>query len=148
MSIRHTVLAALRSAAALSFALAGLAGAQQGSITGRVTDEASGQPLSDVRVQVSGTSLSTLSNQTGAYTVRLSAGTYQLRAVRVGYSSVAQNVTVRAGETITQNFALRTVPISLEEVVVTATGEWGTTSAGSTGPMSPRRRPSATSARC
>jgi TonB-linked SusC/RagA family outer membrane protein len=123
MSMRSNLLTALLKAAGLSIAFSCVLGAQQGSVAGRITEEATGQPLADVRVLVSGTSLSALSTAQGAYTIRLSPGTYQLRAVRVGYQSVTRPVTVGAGETVALDWTLRTVPYALEEVVVTATGE-------------------------
>ena len=113
----------LLSAAGALLLFASGAGAQQASVTGRITDDATSQPLGDVRVQVSGTSLSTMTNAQGAYTIRLSPGTYQLRAVRVGYAAAAQSVTVAEGATATANWALKSVPYALEQVVVTATGE-------------------------
>lgn len=96
---------------------------QQGTVTGKITNEANGQPLGEVRVQASGTSLSAVSTQDGTYSIRLSAGTYQLRAVRIGFASASHSVTVRANETTTVDWTLKTVPYALEEVVVTATGE-------------------------
>ena len=123
MSTCSSFLTALRRAAGLSMVLTGVAAAQQGSVTGRITEEATGQPMPDVRVLVTGTSLSAASSQQGVYTLRLPAGTYQLRAVRVGYQSLARSITVAAGETATLDLALKAVPYALEEVVVTATGE-------------------------
>ena len=122
MSIRSSFLTALR-AAGLSVVFSGVMGAQQGSVTGKITEETTGQPLADVRVQVSNSSVAAISTQDGAYTLRLSPGTYQLRTVRVGYSSTPQSVTVRAGEATTLDWRLRSVPYALEGVVVTATGE-------------------------
>src|SRR5687768_15779624 len=81
--------------------------AQQGTITGRITDAASGQPLGDVRVQVTGTSLSASTNPQGTYTIRVSPATYQVRAVRIGFASESRNVTVGAGETVTADLALK-----------------------------------------
>lgn len=101
-----------------------MATAQQGSITGRVIDEGTRQPLSGARVQVSGTSHFALSNAQGTYTIRgVAPGTHQLRIILIGYASVLQNVTVPAGGTATADWAIRGVPFTLEEIVTTATGE-------------------------
>jgi TonB-linked SusC/RagA family outer membrane protein len=115
---------ALRWMVGLCAITAGPVYAQQGTVSGRITDEATGQPLGAVWVQVVGTSVAAQSNEQGAYTIRLSPATYQLRTVRVGYAAPAsRSVTVRAGETATLDWALRAAPYTLEEVVVTATGE-------------------------
>jgi TonB-linked SusC/RagA family outer membrane protein len=115
--------AALRWVAGVCLVLAAPLEAQQGSIAGRITDEANGQPLSGVWVQVVGTSIAALSTDQGAYTLRLAAATYQLRTVRVGYASTSRSVSVQAGETATVDWVLRAVPYALEGIVVTATGE-------------------------
>jgi TonB-dependent SusC/RagA subfamily outer membrane receptor len=108
----------------LSILVAAPVGAQQGTVAGRITDEGTGQPLGAVWVQVVGTSIAAQSTEQGAYTIRLSPGTYQLRAVRVGYAAPAsRSVTVRSGEATTLDWALKAAPYTLEGVVVTATGE-------------------------
>jgi TonB-linked SusC/RagA family outer membrane protein len=98
--------------------------AQQGAVSGRITDEGTSQPLGAVWVQVVGTSIAAQSTDQGTYTIRLNPGTYQLRAVRVGYAAPAsRSVTVRASETATLDWVLKAAPYALEGVVVTATGE-------------------------
>src|SRR5690242_9371018 len=69
--------------------------AQQAIVTGRVTDEAAGQPVSDVQVVVVGTTLGALTNQDGRYTIRgVPAGAQQVRAIRIGYTESKKPVTV------------------------------------------------------
>lgn len=110
--------------AGLCVVLAAKAHAQQGAVSGRITDEATGQPLGGVWVQVVGTSIAAQSAEQGTYTIRLNPATYQLRAVRVGYAAPAsRSVVVRTGETATLNWVLKAAPYALEGVVVTATGE-------------------------
>jgi TonB-linked SusC/RagA family outer membrane protein len=110
---------------ALFTALASAAAqAQQGTITGRVTDAGSGQPIASAHVVVAGTTLGTLTNNDGQYTLRgLASGQMEVRVLRVGYADQRQVATVGSGETATVNFQLRTVPVSLNPVVTTATGE-------------------------
>jgi TonB-linked SusC/RagA family outer membrane protein len=115
---------ALRWMVGLCAITAGPVYAQQGIVSGRISDEATGQPLGAVWVQVVGTSIAAQSNEQGTYTIRLSPATYQLRAVRVGYAAPAsRSVTVRAGETATLDWTLKAAPYALEGVVVTATGQ-------------------------
>jgi TonB-linked SusC/RagA family outer membrane protein len=98
--------------------------AQQGAVTGRITDEGTSRPLGVVWVQVVGTSIAAQSTEQGTYTIRLNPGSYQLRAVRVGYAAPAsRSVVVRPGETTNLDWVLKAAPYTLEEVVVTATGQ-------------------------
>ncbi|MFN0178607.1 MAG: SusC/RagA family TonB-linked outer membrane protein [Gemmatimonadales bacterium] len=101
-----------------------VAQAQQGSIAGKVTDLRNGQPLAGARVQATGTNYVAISNAQGAYTIRaVTAGTYSLRIVMLGYASQTKPVTVAAGQPATLDWSLNAVPFTLEEVVTTATGE-------------------------
>ena len=110
---------------ALITALASVAArAQQGTITGRVTDASSGQPVASAHVTIAGTTLGTLTNNDGQYTLRgVASGQMEVRVLRVGYADQRQVATVGSGETATLDFQMRTVPVSLNPVVTTATGE-------------------------
>src|SRR5438045_1906562 len=114
-------------AAALSVAIPSslyAQGAQQGTITGRITDAPTGQPLANAQVSVVGTILGGQTNSERQYTIHgVSAGTFELRALRVGYGELRRPVTMVAGQTVTQNFAMQPVPVSLNPVVTTATGQ-------------------------
>ncbi len=103
---------------------AGSVQAQQGSITGKVTDQGNGQGLVGARVQATGTNYFAISNQQGQYTIRgVNAGNYSLRVVMLGYASTQKTATVSAGQPATVDWALKAVPYTLEEIVTTATGE-------------------------
>ena len=115
--------ASLLSALAV-LALAGALQAQTGTITGTVTDRDSGQPLGGARVQVIATTLATVTDARGTYTLRdVSPGTREVRVVMLGYASQAQTVRVESGQRLTLNWSLVAVPFSLDELVTTATGE-------------------------
>ena len=110
-------------AALLGLALAPLA-AQKGSIAGRVTDQATGQPLVDARVSVVGTSLVATSRAEGRYQIlNVPPGQVTIRASLIGYAAATQTVALGPGDTATADLALKLTPYSLDEVVVTATGE-------------------------
>jgi TonB-linked SusC/RagA family outer membrane protein len=97
---------------------------QQGSITGRVTDATTGQPIAAVQVQVVGTTLGAQTNTEGQYTIRaVSPGPTEVRALRVGFAEQRQSVSVAAGQAATLDFRMRAVPVTLSPVVTTATGE-------------------------
>jgi TonB-linked SusC/RagA family outer membrane protein len=95
--------------------------AQQGTVAGRVTDESTGRPVASARVQLTRGTTSALTNADGQFAITLPAGQHELRVQLVGYASVVQRLSVRAGETTTADFALKRAVISMEEVVVTGT---------------------------
>jgi TonB-linked SusC/RagA family outer membrane protein len=110
--------------------LGGLAGggtvlaAQQGTVAGRVTDQANGQPLAGARVTVVGTSLIAQTNADGRYTLsRVPGGRVTVRVSAVGYGAASRAVTVNPGETAVVDLVLALSPYSLDELVVTSTGD-------------------------
>ena len=97
---------------------------QSGTITGRVTDAANGQPVAAAQVNVVGTNLGAQANTEGQFTLRgVNAGSVELRVLRVGFAETKQTVTVTAGQTVTANIRMRAVVATLAPVVTTATGE-------------------------
>jgi TonB-linked SusC/RagA family outer membrane protein len=95
-----------------------------GTVSGRVTDAASGQPVQAAQVSVGGTNIGAITNEAGRYTIRgVPARQVTLRVLRVGYSEQTQVVTVASGGSATADFALRQVSVNLAPVVTTATGE-------------------------
>ncbi|MDQ3998179.1 MAG: TonB-dependent receptor, partial [Gemmatimonadota bacterium] len=97
---------------------------QAASITGRVTDATTRQPIVAVHVQVVGTALGAQTNAEGQYTIRgVRPGSIEVRALRVGYAEQRQPVTVTAGQAATLNFEMRPAAVTLSPIVTTATGE-------------------------
>ncbi len=95
--------------------------AQQGTITGVVTNQA-GAPVPGVQVLVVGTQRGVLSAADGRYVLAgVPAGERQVRAVSLGYRAETRTVQVAAGQTVTLNFQLSTSAVALDEVVVTGT---------------------------
>jgi TonB-linked SusC/RagA family outer membrane protein len=110
--------------AALFGAFAAPAAAQQGSISGRVTDKVSQQPIAGAQIIVAGTNLQGFTNQEGRYRIdRVPAGQYQVQVRLIGYALGQQPVTVAAGEAVTLDMSLAAAAIPLEALVVSATGE-------------------------
>jgi iron complex outermembrane receptor protein len=101
-------------------------GAQQvatGTITGRVVDSTSQQPLANVTVAVPGTQRGALTAADGRFTITaVPAGTQQVRAQRIGYGSKQQQVTVTGGASVTVTFSLAATASALTEVVVVGYG--------------------------
>ena len=124
MSMRRVIHSVVLAACLVPVASGVIAAQQLGSITGRVTDAASGQPIVAVQVAVVGTNIGAQTNSDGQYTIRGAiAGALELRALRVGYGEQRQRTTVLAGQTATANIAMRAVPMTLNPVVTTATGD-------------------------
>jgi len=98
--------------------------AQQGTVAGRVTDQANGQQLVGARVTIMGTSLIAQTNADGRYTLsRVPGGRVTVRASAVGYGAASRVVTVNPGEPATVDLVLALSPYSLDEVVITSTGD-------------------------
>jgi TonB-linked SusC/RagA family outer membrane protein len=113
---------AARAAVAMVACLASALGAQStGAIEGRVSLSTPGS-LSDVQITVIGANRAGRTDDTAHYRVaNVPAGTYQVRAQRIGYASSTKSVTVAAGQTATADFTLREAALSLEALVVTGT---------------------------
>lgn len=96
--------------------------AEQGGVTGTVTDRATQAPLPGVQVFVEGTSFGALTDSTGAYALRnLPDGQTTIRARMIGYAPASRDVVVSSGQTIRVDFALEQQALGLDEVVVTGT---------------------------
>jgi TonB-linked SusC/RagA family outer membrane protein len=96
----------------------------QGTITGRVTDRASGAPIVDAQVIVVGTQRGTRTDDAGQYRLaNVPAGEVRVRALRLGFEAAVTTVTVSSGATATADFSLNPTVARLDEVVVAATGE-------------------------
>ena len=122
-SIRSTLRAVL-VLGGLGGGVGAVAGAQQGTVAGRVTDQANGQPLVGARVTIMGTSLIAQTNAEGRYSLsRVPGGQLTVRASAVGYGAASRVVTVNPGETGVVDLALGLSPYSLDEVVITSTGD-------------------------
>jgi TonB-dependent starch-binding outer membrane protein SusC len=105
--------------------LAGTAAGQAnpGRVIGTVTDAETMSPLSGVNVIVVGTERGSITGVNGQFLIPgVPAGSYTLRAQRIGYAPVDQRVTVEAGEAVTVNLSMRTTAVQLEGVVAIGYG--------------------------
>lgn len=115
--------------AAVAFAGVSPVGAQQtGTITGRVVTATGQQPVAAAQVVVvtnaAGPQRGALTDADGTFLIAgVPAGQVQLRARRIGYTPAEATVTVTDGGTATVTITLAAAVISLDEVVITATGE-------------------------
>jgi TonB-linked SusC/RagA family outer membrane protein len=109
---------------AISLLTSPLIAQNTGTITGKVTVEGIGRALPQAQVGIVGLPLGAQTNEAGDFRLTgVPAGPRQVRVQRLGFAPSTQPVTVVAGQTVTLNFSIREAPVSLEQVVVTATGE-------------------------
>ena len=110
------------TAAALLLATGAPAAAQTtGTITGRVTDSRTEQPVAGATIEITGTRLVVSAGDDGRYRIsNVPLGAQTISARRLGYAILRKPVTVSAGDA-TVDFALQTSVVSLDEVVVTGT---------------------------
>ncbi len=110
----------------LLFGLLGLAGpieAQQGTLTGHVTNGTDGGPIDGAQIQVLGgvQSTGTISGAQGTYSIQLPAGTYSLLVEHLGYRSERfDGIVVTSGQTTAYDIRLSPTTLVLSEIVVTA----------------------------
>lgn len=99
-----------------------------GRIVGRVIDAASGQGLTDVAIQVVGTTLGAQSGVDGRYVInRVPAGTVTLQARRIGFTpKTITGLMLEANGGLEQDITLGAAAITLEAQVVSAEAERGT----------------------
>ncbi|MCW9705580.1 SusC/RagA family TonB-linked outer membrane protein [Fodinibius salsisoli] len=95
----------------------------QGTISGTVIENSTGDPLPGVNVVIEGTTKGAATSVDGAYQIsNLEAGTYTLSAQFIGFKKQSKEVTLAADESITLDFQLRISSVNLDEVVVTGAG--------------------------
>ena len=104
--------------AATLLAAAASAGAQ--SISGRITDAATGQPLNGARVALSGTLQGVIARGDGSYHLPVAAGTQIVRVSAIGYSPIVDTVVV-GGEGATRDYKLVKGTVQLDANVVIGT---------------------------
>ncbi|MGH7603228.1 MAG: SusC/RagA family TonB-linked outer membrane protein [Gemmatimonadaceae bacterium] len=98
--------------------------AQEGVIAGHVVDATTNTPVVSAQVQVVGTTRGATTADDGRFRIAtMRPGVYQVRVLRIGYQAVTQTVTLNGTETISLEYALAPVAVTLDQVVTLATGE-------------------------
>ena len=96
--------------------------AQTGTITGTVTEAATGEPVPGANVFLKETKRGAATDADGNYTIsNIPVGTYTLRVTFVGYKASIEQVQVQSGENRV-NVQLQAGEIGLDELVVTGYG--------------------------
>lgn len=122
------VLRALLLFAAVSAATTLNAQARSGRLAGRVIDAATGLGLSDVGVQVVGTTLGTSSGVDGRFAVGgIAAGTVTIHVRRIGFApKTVTGLMLDQGQSLELNITLTAATLQLTAQLVTAAAERGT----------------------
>ena len=95
--------------------------AQNGTLTGTITDAETGANVAGAAIEVVGGGGAVLSNESGQFRLSLEAGTYSISVSNLGYRPVRQDgIRVRAGATTTVSVALTSQAFALDGIVVTA----------------------------
>jgi hypothetical protein len=98
-----------------------------GRIVGRILDASTGRGVSEVGVQIVGTTLGAMSGIEGRYAVQnIAAGTVTIQVRRIGYApKTVTGILLAAGQTLEQNIALQPATVQLQAVQTTAAAERG-----------------------
>lgn len=95
--------------------------AQKGYIRGKVIDNKTGETLIGVTVQIPGTTIGTITDFDGNYSIPVEPGTYTLKVSYISYQAqMYEDVEVKPGEVIIINANLDEEVTELKEVVVSA----------------------------
>jgi outer membrane receptor protein involved in Fe transport len=90
-----------------------------GKISGTITNEANGQPLTGANVTIVGTTMGASADAAGKFAIlNVPAGTYSVQATLVGYKPILmQNITVAPDFTTEVNFALTQTVLGIVQTV-------------------------------
>ncbi len=92
----------------------------QGTLTGTLLDENSGEPLMFASVYIEGTEMGTDTDMDGKYSFSLEPGSYTVVASYVGYGEKKVATEVKSNETTYVDFTMTDASIEMEAVVVKA----------------------------
>jgi hypothetical protein len=88
------------------------------SISGKIIDSESGEPLVDASIIITGTTSGVLSNQNGFYSLVLKPGKYILLISFVGYNTISDSLSLFSD--INRNYSLFIKSTETKEVIITA----------------------------
>ena len=102
-----------------------------GRIVGRIIDASNGTGLTDVGIQIVGTTLGTTSGLDGRFTIMsVPAGTVAIQVRRIGFApKTVTGIFLDPGVTLEQNISLEIATVQLAAQIVTASAERGSVNA-------------------
>lgn len=97
--------------------------AQEGSISGQITDEETGESLPGASVLLEGTQFGVSTDMDGMYTLaNIPEGEYTLNVTYIGYADFSTTVQLAEGQDLTVDVAMEPDFLGLEELVVVGYG--------------------------
>ncbi|HJM48121.1 MAG TPA: carboxypeptidase-like regulatory domain-containing protein, partial [Candidatus Marinimicrobia bacterium] len=91
------------------------------TITGKITDIRSGEPLIGANIMLSGTMLGSATNENGDYLISdVPIGSFTIMAMFIGYETIEKEIQIAADLEYTVNLTLKASAIELQETKVTA----------------------------
>lgn len=94
------------------------------TLIGTVRTAITGAPIAGANIFVEGTGRMALTDLRGNYRLTgLSAGSYAIRAERIGVATTTLHVTIESGATIRLDFELAEIALALEDIVISADRE-------------------------
>ena len=95
--------------------------AQQGTLSGTVTDATLGETMIGVTVQIPGKSIGVVTDLDGRYILRLAPGDYEVQLSYIGYITVLKKISIGANQLVKLDIAMKEeVTASGTEVVIEA----------------------------
>ena len=90
------------------------------TITGKITDSQSGEPLIGANIMLSGTMLGSATNENGDYLISdVPIGSFTIMAMFIGYETIEKEIQIAADLEYTVNLTLKASAIELQETKVT-----------------------------
>lgn len=90
------------------------------TLSGKVTDASTGQPLIGTNVYIKALDLGSVTDNEGLYKIeKIKPGTYEITVSFLGYVQVVQNIEINSNKTV--DFKLKQSPVLLQETVVKGT---------------------------
>jgi TonB-linked SusC/RagA family outer membrane protein len=97
--------------------------AETGTISGVVSDSATGAPVEGAQVGIVGQPLGATTNAAGRFTIaNVPEGTHRVQVRRIGYGVLERTITVASGQTATLTFQISRAATVLSEVVTVGYG--------------------------
>jgi len=92
--------------------------AQQTMVKGKVVDKTTNEPLAGATVTIPDLRVGAVTDKDGYFSFKAKEGIYFIEARFIGYDNLRQEIVLKAGQTITVDFALTTTGVTTDEIVV------------------------------
>ena len=104
--------------------LTSMAFSQTGNIRGFIYEKESGEPVMFCNVFLAGTTIGAATDINGMYNIsKVNAGNYTLVVTYIGYDTSEVNISLKAGQILSQNLEIGKTNVTLNEVTISAERE-------------------------